>query len=146
MVVLTGSLLLSAAAFSGEIYKWTDENGDVHYEDRPLGDEAERLSIESRDTNYAAVQASIDARQASIESRAETRAKREEEDQAAADAQAEAAEQEERCQRSRERAQTYIEARRLYKENEAGEREYLDDAELTEAREAAQQQVREDCD
>lgn len=145
ITVLTGALLLSATAYSGDIYKWTDENGDVHYEDRPVGKDVERVDVVSRDTDYAAVQASIDARQSAKESRAEARATRDEEKQTAADAQAEEAERQARCQESRQRAQTYAEARRIYKENEAGERVYLDDAELTAAREAAQQQVAEDC-
>ena len=32
------TLLASGLAAGGEIYKWIDENGNVHYEDRPIGE------------------------------------------------------------------------------------------------------------
>ena len=35
----TAALAFSGAALSGDIYMWTDEDGNVHYEDRPTGGE-----------------------------------------------------------------------------------------------------------
>ena len=31
------AMTFAAGATANEIYKWTDENGNVHYEDRPSG-------------------------------------------------------------------------------------------------------------
>lgn len=42
LVLVTG--ILSANALAGEIYKWTDENGTVHFGDRPpIGQQAQTI-------------------------------------------------------------------------------------------------------
>ena len=90
IVVTVATLACSSAVLSGEIYRWTDENGNVHYEDRPLGDQVQRLDVISSNTDNSAVQASIDARRERENARAEARSKRSEEEQAAAEAKVEA--------------------------------------------------------
>ena len=138
--LVTGVLLCAAAAVSGEIYKYTDADGNVHYGDRPTGDPTEeRLAIVSRSTDPAAVQARIEARQARDATRQEARTAREHEAQTEAEEQTAAAERAAKCQENRTRLQTYTESRRLYREDENGERDYLDD----DAREEAMQQVRD---
>lgn len=139
------ALGFSGAVLSGEIYKWTDDNGNVHYEDRPIGDNVERLDVISRSTDNSSVQASIDARRERETARAEARTKRDEDANAAADAQAEAEQRSVKCQESRARMQSYLDARRLYNEGDDGERVYLDDAEIMKAREKAQEQIQEYC-
>jgi hypothetical protein len=131
---------------SGEIYKWIDENGNVHYEDRPLGEQVQRVDVISSNTDNAAVQASIEARRARETERAEARTQRGEQEQAAAEATAEAEQRGAKCQESRARMESYLQARRLYNENAAGEREYLDDDGVMQAREKAQAQIQKYCD
>jgi hypothetical protein len=92
------------------------------------------------------VQASIDARRAREAERAEARSKRGEQEQAAAEATAEAEQRDAKCQESRARMESYLQARRLYNENAAGEREYLDEAGVMRAREKAQTQIQKYCD
>jgi hypothetical protein len=140
----TAALAFSGAALSGDIYKWTDEDGNVHYEDRPTGDEVE-LIASSRSTDSSAVRASIDARHASEAARADARSKRDEKEQAAAREQLAAAERVQKCQDSRDRMESYLTARRLYKEGEGGERVYLDDKQIMEARSEAQEDIQEYC-
>ena len=54
------ALLFSGPAVAGEVYKFVDAQGNVHYGDRPSGDpEEERLDVVSRATDPAAVQASV---------------------------------------------------------------------------------------
>jgi len=36
--VSVAALLFGGATVAGEIYKWTDDNGNAHYEDRPIAD------------------------------------------------------------------------------------------------------------
>jgi len=146
LILATAALGCSSAVLSGEIYKWTDENGNVHYEDRPLGDEVQRVDVISSSTDNSAVQASIDARRARESERAEARAKRGEQEQAAAEARAEAEQRVTKCEESRARMESYLQARRLYNENSAGEREYLDDAGVMQARERAQAEIQKYCD
>lgn len=141
--LVTGALLCAASATAGEIYKYTDADGNVHYGDRPTGNPTEeRLAIVSRGTDPAAVQARIEARQARDATRQEARSAREEEAAAQADARSAAADRAAKCQENRSRLQTYTESRRLYREDENGERVYLDD----DAREEAMRQVRDRID
>jgi len=141
----TAALAFSGTALSGEIYKWTDEDGNVHYEDRPTGDEQAELVAFSRNTDSSAVRASIDARRANEAARADARSKRDEDDQAVAEKQLAAAERVKKCQDSRARMETYLTSRRLYKEGEAGERVYLDDSQIMEARSEAQEDIQKYC-
>jgi len=146
IVLTTAALGFSGAVLSSEIYKWTDDNGNVHYEDRPLGEDVQRLDIISSRTDNSGVQASIDARRERETARAEARSKRGEEEQAAASAKAEADKRVAKCQESRARMESYLQARRLYNQNAAGEREYLDEDGIMQAREKAQEQIQKYCD
>jgi hypothetical protein len=146
ILLMTAALGFSGAALSGEIYKWTDENGNVHYEDRPLGDEVERLDVISRATDNSSVQASIDARRENEDARTEARSKRDEDAKVAADAKAEADQRTTKCQESRARMESYLQARRLFNQDESGERVYLDESEIMKARERVQEQIQKYCD
>ncbi len=49
--LLVASIALSAATFAGEVYRWTDANGDVHFGDTPPhGAQVERLEIQPTPT------------------------------------------------------------------------------------------------
>ena len=97
LVIITATLWVGGTALSGEIYKWTDEDGNVHYEDRPIGDDVERLKVISSGTNNDTVRASIDARHDRDTARTEARSKRNEDKRATADARAEAAQRNVKC-------------------------------------------------
>lgn len=147
MIVLTiASLGFSGAVLSGEIYKWTDDDGSVHYEDRPLGDQVERVDIISRSTNNSSVQASIDARREREDLRAEARSKRSEDSKTAAEDQMASEQRATKCQESRARMESYLQARRLYNQDDAGERVYLDEDQVMKARAKAQEQIQKYCD
>ena len=146
IVISTASLLVGGTALSGEIYKWTDADGNVHYEDRPIGDDVERLKVISSNTDNDTVQASIEARHDREAVRSEARSKRNEDEQAAAEAEAEAAQRNVKCQESRTRMETYLQSRRLYKQDDAGERVYLDEDQTMQARADAQEMIQKYCD
>lgn len=139
------TLLVTGTAFSSEIYKWTDEDGNVHFGDRPVGEAPERLTIASSPTNRTAVQeqntaraeARADARQAKADAAAEAPSEEE--------LQTEAAERAKKCTTLRERMQKLVQSRRLYREDEAGERVYLDESETTAARADVEQQISKYC-
>lgn len=139
------STAFGTAAVASEIYKWTDEQGNVHYEDRPTVEEVERVAINSSRTNNSSVRASIDARRASQSAREEANAKREEEERKAEELAQITAEREQKCEESRARMERYLQSRRLYRENDSGEREYLDDSQVMEARSKAQEDIQAYC-
>ena len=145
--VLLLALIAAGTATAGEIYKWTDEEGNVHFGDRPDGEEPEKVAIQSRSTDPARVQASVQARAAAT-------ARSAEEEAAAAAAQqgptreelqAQADEKAEKCNTYRARLQKYVTSRRLFREDENGERVYLDESETQAAREKVENQVQKYC-
>lgn len=136
----------SNAAQASEIYRYVDANGEVHYGDRPSGEPSEeRLAISSRPTSPAQVQArvspptnttAVDQATPEQEKAAElTRAQK----------RAQAKLQEEKCQKYREQLETYVTSRRLYREDDKGERVYLDDNEVQEARSKMEEMIVKDC-
>ena len=146
LLTLTATLIASHAALSGEIYKWVDENGNVHYVDRPSGAPTEeRVNIVSRSTDNSSVQASIDARRERVAQREEARAEREEKEAEAAKAQAELEDRKKKCEQYRARLERFLASQRLYREDESGERTYLEENEIIEARNRVQAQIQEYC-
>ena len=145
--VLLLALIAAGTAAAGEIYKWTDEEGNVHFGDRPDGEAPEKVAIQSRSTDPARVQASVQAR-------ADATARAAEEQAAAAavrqgptpeELQAQVDEKAEKCSTYRARLQKYLTSRRLYREDENGERVYLDESETQAARERVENQVQKYC-
>ena len=139
--VVVGSVaLLAGSAMAGDIYKYVDEDGTVHYGDRPTGEASEqRMAVVSRSTTAASVDAQIDQLREREARLAEDQKRREVKEQEAAEARADAEDRAAKCQENRNRLVSYGEARRLYKQDESGERVYLDESE----RKAAEAQVRE---
>lgn len=124
--------LTVGGALAGDIYRYVDDDGNVHYVDRPTGaPDEQRLSIRSDATDPALVQARVTERREALDEDAEAEAAR--------------AEQEEKCRDYRERLERYVTSRRLYRENEAGERVYLDEAERAEARSKVEELIAQDC-
>jgi hypothetical protein len=143
--VSVAALLIGSTTVASEIYKWTDDEGNSHYEDRPIaGVNIERLDIVSRNTDNSTIQA---RQRADAEARAAAR-------QVAAEAPKEMsrrevrAEQEKRaeqCQTYRDRLVQFSRSQRLFEEGEDGERRYLDDAQTVAAHNRVQQQINEYC-
>ena len=135
----------SGIAFANDIYKWTDDDGNVHYGDRPTGDATEeRMAISSRATNPAKVQARAQSRYAPKEP-AEEAAASEPQGPTEEDLRAQAAERKEKCDTYKARLQKFVQSRRLYKQDENGERVYLDEDQTQAARERVANQVQEYC-
>ena len=146
LVLALSAAALATGASAGEIYKYVDEQGNVHYLDRPTGESGEeRMDITYSGTSSASVNAQVKRRSdymaALDEAREETRGRRESEAQARAEMEARAA----KCEENRSRLESYLQSRRLYRENDAGEREYLDDEQILEARRRAEEAIQETC-
>jgi hypothetical protein len=138
------TLFVGGSALASEIYKWTDAEGNVHYGDVPLSAQSERLSITSKSTNNTRVQATTQAR---VDATARQRA-----DAANLSAgpspeelRAEAKERASQCTAHRAQLQKFLTSRRIYREDENGERVYMDEAEMLATRERAENQVEEYC-
>ncbi|WP_221801157.1 DUF4124 domain-containing protein [Oceanobacter mangrovi] len=139
LVGLLASLIIAAPVSAG-IYKWTDANGKVHYGDRPpqavqatgmnIANNPSPVSAGNQDAaRQQAQKAFLEQRQQERQQQAEAKAQQQQ-----ADAKAQA--QKDYCTSMRGRTQE-IEAggRPMYRYNEKGEREYLQESELASARE-----------
>ena len=147
--------LATSVALAGEIYRYVDEDGNVHYVDRPTGVESEqRLAIQSRPTDNDAVMARAQQRYARNEPEEDMGSENgsvsdepvQEEEMTRSERIAAARERQQKCQQYRDRLETFVTARRLYREGEDGERVYLEDNEIQEARDKVQARVEEFCD
>lgn len=143
-VVIFLSIVLVSIASASEIYKWTDDQGNIHYTDKPDHQPSERLFIASRPTDNASVQAQIQTRrdrQAAAAAAAAAAPKGPTLDEI----QARARERAENCSKYEERLTRFSQSRHLYREDKNGERVYLGETETQAAREKVRQQVEENC-
>jgi hypothetical protein len=147
LAVFTFALIVAAgSAVASEIYRYTDANGEIHYVDRPTGAPSEeRVAISSKPTNPAQAQARAAQRYATDPSAGATEEDRQEETKSRAERAAEAKETEQKCQQYRDQLESYVTSRRLYREDENGERVYLDEAERQEARSKVEELIVENC-
>ena len=136
----------ATGVYADEIYKWTDEDGNVHYGDRPSGElTEERLQYSYNRTDSDAVNQRVQAHRDSTAARRDARAEREEAKRTAAEERAAAKEREARCRDYRSKMELMLASRRLYREDENGERVYLDDVQTAEARQKAEELIKENC-
>lgn len=144
------SLLFVATASANEfnVYKWVDEEGVPHYTDRPpMTARVEETGIRSRRTDPAEVEARAQQQREASDASANQREEAADDESLAAAERAQTLEERAaNCRSARERAEQYTTARRLYRPLPNGERDYLSDAELTAARESAQNEVAQWCD
>jgi len=138
---------LSTVAVADTVYKWLDASGQVHYTDRPPEEPGARvLGVFERDVLQEVgqgTQPAFEAPGAASPGFAEEPASRDVVSSVEADMARVRAEQ---CKQAQERYKTYIESRRLFRQLPDGEREYLTDEQLTQARIEAKQAVEEYCD
>ena len=137
-IVFLIMLAVSSAGmvFAGDIYKWTDVDGNVHYGDRPTSEVSEEpLAVSSGTTDPPKVQAGYEAKAVAIEPAEPT----------PEELHAQALEREEKCATSKARLQKFVTSRHLYKKDENGQRVYIDADEILAARERVQNQVEEYC-
>jgi hypothetical protein len=141
--------LLGTTAYAADVYKSTAPDGTVIYSDRPEGADAQYV--------YSAT-----PRAPRTQPGAAPTAGRSGGSQAAAPVQAPGvptlpnsdgptaaqlkAERQKNCDVARETQQRYTLSRRLFRTNAVGEREYLDDAAVAEARAKAAADVKDWCD
>jgi len=140
------AMAVASGAAANEIYKWTDAEGNVYYEDRPSGASTEeRLSMTYNPTNNSVVQKRVDKRIEAQDARREADSVAAAAQQEAADNAAADAARQEKCTRSRARLESYLQSRRMYRTGTDGQRVYLDDAQRQEARQKAEEQISEFC-
>ncbi len=135
-IAATGTLL------AGEIYKWTDSEGNVHFSDIPTAG-SEHLSIRSRPTDTARIQAQAQTRINNQTQKAEEQASAPQ-GPTPEELREEARDREEKCNKYRDRQTQFTRSRRIYR-MENGERVYYDEQEMQAARAGVDEQVQKYC-
>lgn len=139
-------LAFGAGVASADVYKFTDDKGNVLYTDKPATLPAQRLNVQSQKTDVVEAQqrqkAELDQLQAVTQSRQQNATQQA--DQKAA-AELSAKDKAERCIKARERYDSYMNSQRLYQTDASGERKYLSDDQLTAARASAKASMEELC-
>lgn len=143
--VLILAVFSAGAVLASDIYRWVDDEGNIHFGDRPDGEQAERLEIESRPTDPARVQAMNEALTVERYKAQEAKSVAAAEQSTAAELRAEADERAMKCTTYKAQLEAYTNNRRLFRESADGERAYLTDAEIDATREGAAKKVAEFC-
>ena len=133
VLALIIALALAGTLSAEQVYKWTDEDGNVNYSDLPVAG-AELVTVQSRPTDSDVVE---NEKQAVADYELE-RAERQEAAAAQAEVTAEkrAADEERQanCAKYTERQVQFSQNRRIYRMDENGERVYYDEEEMAAAR------------
>lgn len=139
------ALAMAAAGtmFAGEVYKWTDDDGNVYYSDTPVAN-AERVEIDSRPTDPKRIQAETQAR-ADAQAHIAEEAASAPQGPTQEELQAEARERAENCTKYQQRQVQFAQNRRIYRMDENGERVYYDEDEMAATRAKVAEQVTEYC-
>jgi hypothetical protein len=146
LAVIAG-VLACVTAQAGDVYKYVDERGNTLYTDKPIPG-AERVATvaprppEAAARSYAAQQSATNNQ---LESSNQRIAEGQDNQRAAANVAKDLADSRaERCKAARENYTKTIQSMRMYREKD-GKREYLTDAELTQARVDANRTVENIC-
>jgi hypothetical protein len=146
LVLAASAVLTGAPAVAGEIYKYVDDEGNVNFVDRPTGQTGEqRMELTYARTSGAAITAQVERRQQYMDAREKAREEEMTQREAEEQLRAEAIVRKNECKQHRARLESYLQARRMYRENDAGEREYLDDSEMQVARQQVEEKIAETC-
>jgi len=140
-------IAISTSAFADEIYKWVDQDGNVHYEDRPSGDPSEeQLQFSYNRTDTDALQNRVEALDDAEDSRQEARDQAAEEKRAAEEDRVTAEQKKVECASHRARLEELLRSPKIYRLDDEGERTYLDETQRAESRTRAETFVKETCD
>jgi hypothetical protein len=138
--------LFGTVADGADIYRSTAPDGTISYSDRPQGANSQFVfSAAARAAAHAPTAA--DARAAAADAPASAPEAPATPTLPEGPTAAELREQRQKnCETAREREERYTLSRRLFRTNAAGEREYLDDTAVAEARTKAAADVQDWCD
>jgi len=126
IIVSTLMLALISLTAHAEIYKWTDENGKIHFSDKPVGEKAKTLDIKVQKANPSSAKTKDERKQRAegfIRAREEERAER---DKVIAEKKRLKAEKIANCEKFKKEYKRITEAGAVYYENKDGTRDWLE--------------------
>ncbi len=138
-------LLISSSAFA-EIYKWTDEQGRVHYSDKAPDKKADIIELKKEEKSSS----QPSSKNNSMENTQRFLRALEEEKAIAREKEQELAKKREKkrayCQRLEKEISIYNKGYAIVRYNQKGEHEYLTDQEIAEQKQKFDQSWKENCE
>lgn len=147
LTVLAVGLAVAAATpiTQADVYKWVDAQGRVHYTDRPVPG-AERVSTTTRlPASDAAVAAAAAEREKLKATQTQVQAQQAQVTTQQAVQQDVASARAEQCRAAREKYDRAVRARRMFRTNANGEREWLSDTAANAERVTAKTELDQAC-
>ncbi|MGB1111005.1 MAG: DUF4124 domain-containing protein [Gammaproteobacteria bacterium] len=145
-IVFSISALMAVDSQAAKVYRWVDENGKVHFSDKPPASGRASSASSFKTREGGANTASAEQRKARMKAMADSLQAEREGKQAAREAdQAEAEAQEKRCKQAKSRAALWKQGGRIYKMDENGERSYYSSEEIDAKRKEGQRQIDKYC-
>ncbi|HUQ12002.1 MAG TPA: DUF4124 domain-containing protein [Steroidobacteraceae bacterium] len=135
--LLAGTLIQVDLAQAGDVYKYVDERGNTMYTDKPMPGSVRvssgaQLPPEVQQRASAAQQTANTNQVNNTNQRAaDNQSNQRVASQVAKDLESTRAD---RCKKARDQYQASLNARRIYRENDKGEREFLDEKQMAQAR------------
>jgi hypothetical protein len=136
IIVMVFGLCLSAHA---DIWKWVDENGNVHYGDTPAHDYSNKAQLVKHTPDHRSTATSSDRRSDA------SRGNDVDPDESLPEQQAREEAQAYYCKQAKDIYRSYVGAPRLYRTRDDGQREYLSDEEMAATIASAEASVAEWC-
>ncbi|NND65315.1 MAG: DUF4124 domain-containing protein [Gammaproteobacteria bacterium] len=145
--MVAGSMALASLSYAAAVYTWTDDEGKIHFTDKPVDLAVDRLGVQVNRTDTDAI---VEAREEKNMSEEELSEKESEKERQARISERFEKEREEvraaNCKIAQDNYDKLNAPRRLYEKHDDGERRYLENEEIDERRAHAESQVREWCD
>lgn len=134
-------MLIIPSLAMGDIYRWTDASGHVHFEQRPNGAGAQRVEVKPQVVERDAATREREARSERFYD-----ARRDEQAQANAASAERRSKNQQACNTLREQLEQMPEGFRYYRpEVEGGERSYYSDQEMDSARQKLRSEIGKNC-
>lgn len=126
LIKLALPLVIALAAIStaqGEVFRWVDEKGEVHYSDKPKSEKSAPVSVKSKPVNDAGsnYQKQLDWQQKTLDTYAK---KREEKRRKKEELRKQQAQKSQECARLKDTLRNYNSGGRVYTLNDDGDRVY----------------------
>jgi len=144
LFILFSASLVSTSGYSGDIYKWTDADGNVHFGDKPDNQAAAKYKVPKNNTSNVSYtnkeraekqKKLLDSFQADRREKQQKQATKNKNNKA----------KKYNCQVSKDRLVRYQNASRIYTRNDVGEKTFLDKKQRQQETELMKIQIKKWC-
>lgn len=148
IAILTLSLILAASSgWAREVYKWVDENGQIHYGEAPQGDNAQSITLKSGPAKESGPHgtASTETLKNVSEELKKKREEREKQNAGAADSKKQDEEKARRCKNLNDHLKNLTDGLRIVNRDANGEIIVMSDEDRQKDIATTQKRIQEEC-